>query len=117
MSLYSYVVLGITVTVQTLDGFSDVTLQAHRDASIQKSSYWILIFVTVLSVAVNHEHRDCTVYKEVTNSDCYLLGSFLMWSCKINNISEVEIEGFSEMFVSIVVETLLSHPRRQYSYY
>ena len=52
------------------------------------SSCWILMFVTVLSGAVNHEHRDCTVYKEVTNSDFYLLGIVLIWSCKIgNNIS------------------------------
>jgi hypothetical protein len=59
------------------------------------------MFVTVLSVAVNHEHQDCTVYKEVTNSDCYLLGIVLMWSCKIgNNISEVEAGGFPAMFLS-----------------
>jgi len=83
---------------------------------VHTSSYWILMFVTVLSVTVNHEHRDCTVYKEVTNLDCYLLGSFLMWSCKIsNNVSEVETEGFFEMFASILVEILLSHPTRQYS--
>ena len=58
------------------------------------------MFVTVLSVAVNYDGRDCTVYKEVTNSDCYMLGSVLIWSCKIdNNISEVEVGGFFEMFL------------------
>jgi hypothetical protein len=38
---------------------------------------------------------------EVTNSDCYLLGSVHMWTCKIgNNISEVGAGGFSAMFLS-----------------
>ena len=59
------------------------------------------MLATVLSVAVNHEHQDYTVYKEVTNSDCYLLGSVLVWSYKIGkNISEVEAGGFSEIFLS-----------------
>jgi hypothetical protein len=49
----------------------------------------------------NHEHRGSTVYKEVTNSDSYLLGSVLVWSCKMDNIiSEVEAGGFSGMFLS-----------------